>query len=234
MEPSVASTVYDSIRWIYSFLVEKNGKPKYLLDPLTTIVKLSMLAYKIPSTKIWIANHKLSFSEPSPLQGLGRWMMGGKREHIHYLYPSLLYFCHLKYSAANIGSGSEDGLSETLREVIDFYNRLVIAGLQALKLTYSDSKSDEVATCLDLYLPMLASEDETCIGARYERMNTTTKKVYDEFLKCWNKTNIEVITNLFKELEQRSDDPNFVAKTLEVLDNYLEAINFKIDKLRDP
>lgn len=235
------SAVFQSIKWINE-LFEKGETPKFLLDPLTTIVKLSMLTHKDPLTKIRVANNKISFSDPSPFQGLDRWLRGDSRTNIHYLYLPLLYFCHLKYlshSAAkdsrsdsqNVNSlGSGLGLSE----VMDFYNDLAVAGIHALKQTYLTNKNDLVINCLDLYLLMLTSEDESSIRQRYDKINTTTKNIYEEFLKCWNRTNIEVITNLFRELDQKRGDSSFVNKTLEVVDNYLEAINYKINGLRDP
>ena len=227
--------VYKSVQWINS-LFEKNEKPQFLLDPLTTIVKLAMLKYKTPCTKIRIANNKLSYSEPSMLQGVSRWMMGDSRNNHHFLYLPVLFFCHLKYTTCKLETDGnlDQSVASSLHKVIDIYNKLAIDGLQMLKSTYLDSKNDLVINCLDLYLLMLSSENESSIKQRYEKINSTTKNIYDEFLKCWNKNNIEVLTNLFGELEMKHDDNSFIMKTLEGMENYLEAINYKIDKLRCP
>lgn len=225
------SVVFQSIKWINE-LFERGDTPKFLLDPLTTLIKLSILTYKEPLTKIRVANNKISFSEPSFFQGIDRWMRGDSRTNIHYLYLPILFFCRLK-NLSQPGLGAEP-LNLGLGEVIDYYNDLAVTGLQALKETYLKSRNDLVINCLDLYLLMLTSEDETNIKQRYDKINTTTKNTYDEFLKCWNKTNIDVITNLFKELDQKKDDACFVNKTLEAIDSYLEAINYKINGLRDP
>lgn len=218
------TAVYKGVQWVNS-MFDKTERRQFLLDPLTTVVKLAMLKYKTPQTKIRIANYKISYSDPTPFQGVSRWMMGDSRSNYNYLYPPLLYFCHLKYNSEN---------SPLPSELFDFYNSLVIDGLETLKATYLHGKNDLVLECLDLYLTLLKTEGESSIQDRYKKaINSVGKNTYDEFLKCWNKSNIEVLTNMFKELEMKSEDTAFVNKTLESMENYLEAINSTIDKLRD-
>ena len=223
------ATMYKGIQWVSSFF-EKTERPNFLLDPLTTIIKLAMLKYKTPYTKIRINQNKLSYSDPTAFQGVSRWLMGDSRNNHHYLYLPVLYFCYLKYNCGAL----DEPYSTTLKSVIDFYNELAVDGLQALRTTYLESKNDLVLNCLDLYILMLNSEDETSIKDRYLKINIATKNTYDEFLKCWNQNNIEVLTGLFKELEAKSSDTMFVSKTLEGMEHYLEAINYKIDILRSP
>ena len=219
-----------SIQWING-LLENREQPKYLLDPLTSIVKLAMLQYKCLHTKIRIYNNKISYSDPTFFQPLNRWMMGDSRANIHYLYLPILYFCYLKYDCLK---NNDNPMSPSLIKVTEIFNEAAVKGLQALKVTYQHSKNDLVINCLDLYLLMLGSEDEPSIRKRYETANITTKKTYEEFLKCWTPNNVEVLLRLFEELRDRSDNREYVEKNLKVVDDYLEAINHSINGLRDP
>jgi hypothetical protein len=221
--------VYKSVQWINT-LFDTKERPKYLLDPLTTVIKLSMLQYKSSKTKIRIANNKIAFSEASFFQGINRWMGGDSRSNIHYLYLPILYFCYLKYECQH----STENIPHNFSVVVEIFNKLVIDGLQELKKTYLDSQNDLVINCLDLYLLMLSSEDEPSIRQRYDKMNVTTKNTYEEFLKCWRPKNIEIIKELFDELDKENKNAIFVEKTLEMIDSYLDAINHSIDRLREP
>ena len=56
-----------------------------ILDPLTTIIRLSMLNFKQPGTKTFIHNNTILFNEPMPLgiQGAIRWFFGDGRDDLH-------------------------------------------------------------------------------------------------------------------------------------------------------
>ena len=225
------NNVYRSIQWLSSYF-DNREKPKFLLDPLTTIIKISMLKYKSANTKIRICEHKVYFSEPGYVQGLKRWIMGDSRSNIHYLYLPILYFCHMRQGIESQKEGRDLDISPT---IIQKLTRLTIAGLQELKKTYvTDNQKDLVIGCLDLYLMMLRDEGGSQLDEKYNKINTTTKKTYEEFLKCWRKENVEIISQLFDETEKVQQNEFFVSSTLNMIDSYLDGINHSIDKLRDP
>ena len=57
-----------------------SGKEKNLiLDPMSCFIKLGILAYKLPGTKISITKNKISFHEPNIFQGPIRWSNGDNR-----------------------------------------------------------------------------------------------------------------------------------------------------------
>lgn len=222
--------VYKGIQWINT-IFEKSEKPHFLFDPITTVIKLSMLVYKKPLTKIRVTQSKISFCDPSLFQGMNRWFNGDSRNNIHCLYWPILYFCYFKY---NLQINSDEESLHSLKQIVDHFGSLIIEGLQCLKTTYCNSKNDLVINCLDLYLIMLSSEDEKSIQLRYNKLNGPAKNLFDEFLKCWQSTNIEIMINLFRDLEKKKDDELFVQKTLDVIDGYLDTVNLEIDKLREP
>lgn len=220
--------LYTGIQWINSFYDNKE-KPKQLLDPITTIMKICILKYKDSNTKIRINDSKIFFSEPSLFQGVNRWIKGDSRSNIHYLFTPILYFAYLKYLCRQKNSSNYEEIPETLREHIGFFNNLAIEGINALKRTYNDG--DNVNKCLELYYILLTSDDDT-IKQQYETVIITTKNTYREFLKCWKSSNIQVLKDLFNDMEKDKTNHYLVDKTLETIESYLETINHSIDQLR--
>ena len=62
------------------------AKKQSILEPICCILRLGLLQYKDPGTKISIINNSISFQSPGVLQGIMRQMSGDTREDIHNLY----------------------------------------------------------------------------------------------------------------------------------------------------
>ena len=58
---------------------------KFILDPLSTIIKLAVLGKKIHGCKISIKNNQLYIQEFGFFQGISRYYMGDTKNDIHYL-----------------------------------------------------------------------------------------------------------------------------------------------------
>lgn len=65
----------------------------YLLDPLSVIVKLAILAHKPVGTKICIYNNVLSLQDPGPFQGLCRMIYSANKSDLHYIYNPIHIAC---------------------------------------------------------------------------------------------------------------------------------------------
>ena len=85
-------------------------------------------------------------------------------------------------------------------KILEQLNQNALEGLKKLKNTYADSKNDLVSDCLDLYLHLLSSKDISFIKSKYDHINITSKKTYEEFLNCWSYENLEVIEKLYGEI----------------------------------
>ena len=81
---------------IYEMLPSSDSSKQLILEPLTCVLKLSLLQWKENGTKISISNNSLKYNEPSLLQGLTRKMTGDSRLDLHNichpLIKSLEYF----------------------------------------------------------------------------------------------------------------------------------------------
>lgn len=58
---------------------------KQILDPLSCVIRLSLLTFKERGTKIRIANNKIYFQDPNIFQGPVRWTYGDNRNDLHNL-----------------------------------------------------------------------------------------------------------------------------------------------------
>jgi hypothetical protein len=65
----------------------------FVLDPLSTIVKLAILAHKPPHTKLCIYNNVLYFQEPGPFQGVCRMFFNNQKTDLHYIYNPIQLAC---------------------------------------------------------------------------------------------------------------------------------------------
>jgi len=65
----------------------------YLLDPLSVIVKLAILANKPVGTKVCIQNNVMSFQDPGIFQGFCRAVYNLNKTDLHYMYNPIQLAC---------------------------------------------------------------------------------------------------------------------------------------------
>ena len=67
------------------------SQPKQqILDPMSCLVRLALLKYKDPSTKVSVYDNSIQYNQPGIFQGMIRNFNGDKREDIHNIYQPLL------------------------------------------------------------------------------------------------------------------------------------------------
>ena len=72
-----------------NWIKDKGKEKNVIIDPLTCIVKLAVLSFKAPGTKISISKNSILFHEPNFFQGTWRFFQGDKREDLHNLYKPI-------------------------------------------------------------------------------------------------------------------------------------------------
>ena len=155
-----------------------NEKTK-ILDPMNVIIKLAVLSYKSPNTKISISNHNITFVEPSYFQGLNRSYNRDNKEDIHYLLNPI-------YLAATTFLSDDN--------ILLF--QLARNGLLLLKDTYKSHQT--INHTLDLYIYIIDNSIKK-INIEYSFVKITEDdlKIYKKFLYKWSKDEISIILNLF-------------------------------------
>lgn len=133
----------DIVKNIYGALsIYKNTFPheeRQVLDPLTTMVKLAILAFKPNGTKIAIDSNHITFQEPNVFQGFWRWAYGNKRYELHHLLNPILKVVK-RYDVSNPS--------------IKLIFQNAVLGLDKLKQSYNNSSS-VVNHSLDLYMSII-------------------------------------------------------------------------------
>jgi len=216
----IIKSIYDTLH-IYksTFPVDE----RQILDPLTTMVKLSILAYKPVGTKIAIDNNRIHFQEPSILQGFWRWAYGNKRYELHHLLnPIVKAVTRYPITNPDIKSIFESAMS----------------GLERLKRNYQTSlggsQSSVVVHSLDLYIAIINNALIVDTGGRKSvgSASPSTKQAGIIF----NNLQLEdeqgaTHTNLFKDL-WTDEETSLIAKMLDQVISakrdyrtYIEAIS---------
>jgi len=115
----------------------------YLLDPLSVIVKLAILASKPVGTKICIYNNVMVFQDPGPFQALCRIIYSLNKTDLHFMYNPIQLAC-LRFLSAealkarprmrNLFIHAQKGLEKlmdtyctnsTIRHSLNYYHALI-------------------------------------------------------------------------------------------------------------
>ena len=200
-----------TIQIIDNIFNTKNDK-NYIIDPLTCIIRLSMLYFKETGTKISINDNKIKFNEPHMLQGTIRWSNGDNRDDLHNLYRPIIK--------------SLDWYDYSKPEMKHLFE-LAYKGLDKLKQAYKNNSS--ITHSLELY----SSNIKDKLDQKYEQNENNTdniviNKIYMDLKELWNDNEIEIINNLFKEIE--NSDKNEQKSLMSALDS---IINIKEEKVKN-
>lgn len=121
----------------------------YLLDPLSVIVKLAILASKPVGTKMCIQNNVLTFQEPGIFQGFCRTLYKLNKTDLHYIYNPIQCACAHFFSSPLVKSHPR------IRNLFVYAQR----GLERLMDTYRTNST--VRHSLSYYYALIANYTET-------------------------------------------------------------------------
>jgi len=198
---------------IISTFSKKPDKKSEILEPLTTLITLSIISFKSVGTKIAVYSNKIYIQEPSPTQGLVRWTFGNNREEIHFLLKPI-------FRCVKLFKPNEN---DNIRLIFNF----AIKGLKLLKQSYY-SNSSTLCHTLDLYISILDSalspENQNLEIDSLKEFNTlrtnmnlseVTKINLDSIFKnIWKDDEIEIICQML----------NIANSNIKVYKTYISAI----------
>tara|TARA_Y100000389_G_scaffold9045_1_gene8481 strand:+ start:2160 stop:2783 length:624 start_codon:yes stop_codon:yes gene_type:complete len=124
---------------VYEMLPGQDSK-QLILEPLSCVLKLTLLQWKPTGTKISVSKNSLHFDEPSLIQGLSRRMTGDSRQDLHNI-------CHPIIKCLEWYPITE----------YEFFYTQCCKGLETLKLSY-DSNSI-INHTLDHYIGLLSGKE---------------------------------------------------------------------------
>lgn len=178
-----------------------------VIEPLTCMVRLAILAFKPKGTKICIYENAIYIQEPSILQGTIRWLSGDNRSDLHYLLSPISKSIQ-RYKTSNNPS-------------IKFLYELAVRGLIRLKTGYSgDVKSSLTSHSIDLYINLIKDAIKGKISKEVVADDEVNNSAYNSFSCLWTPEQIELIHNLFQQAEKHKSDSDYY---LEAIENILST-----------
>lgn len=128
---------------VQGYVSDKGTLPE-IIDPMTCLLRLALIAFHPPNTKIAITNHRITLHPPSMLQGPMRWISGFERGDCHLLLKPI------ERSIAMFG----DSTSEDVKQIFIFAS----TGLTKLADTYR-GKSSIIVHIIELYIKILKNKN---------------------------------------------------------------------------
>jgi len=219
-----------------------------ILEPVNCMIRLAMLRFYPPKTKIGISNHKIMFYPPDILQGTLRYYRGENRNDIHLLMKPIIRA--IKYYRDNFPIEDTEKKINTDKENHVDLNPLAIIfnsaiyGLELLKGAYQE-ESSTVCHAIDLYIQLIQSTIDGVIvkttmleDNKLEDLNlSTNSKVHLDniFKNIWSIEQIAIISSLLNEaINNSAEQDHYLKAILDILHlkekKVIEIIS-KLDKM---
>ena len=160
---------------------EKNA----ILDPLSCMVRLAILAFKPKGTKISFSNNKISFHEPCIMQGPIRWSQGDNREDLHNLFQPIKKAL-MWYDIKN--------------ENIKFIFKLSVLGIRRLQTSYTYNSL--ITHSLEHYYTYI----ETRLDKSVETEAIDNNKLFKQLRTLWSDNEINIMYNILTELKNSTKE----------------------------
>lgn len=208
-------------------VLNANQSKNVILDPFTTIVRLSILSVLPKGTKIGIFNHQIIYYNPGDLQGIYRFFRGDKRSDLHNLHHPI------KKSIE---------WYDRKDKKIDYIFELAHDGLVKLKDNYhvdninSDNSTYITLTVFDNILRGKQNEMyESITPERAEKLKkeletSTDNAIHSCLKKLWTEHDIAVVFDLLKKINME-DDTASKTELIEVIKQFLETKDSLVNKI---
>lgn len=202
----------------YSYLNRENSTLNiklYILDPLSVIIKLAIIAKKPIGTKIVIRNNIISFHEPSYFQPIFRYFNNVNKLDLHYLYNPIQNAC--VYFLTHFQSNQEK------HERIQQLFKTAQLGIKNLIETYKSCHMIHV--CLNYYYSMISNyleNHETTMVLFHKDIMTSlyTEQIVSHLHEIWNEKRLKIVLDLIEFLSDESSENNISS-----LENIMQDID---------
>lgn len=190
----------------------------YLLNPLSTIVKLAVLGNKPIGTKIYIQHNVLSFQEPGPFQSLCRYVFHYNKTDLQYMYNPIQIACTL-FLPKPSSSSAKTQKAERLRALFQCAQK----GLERLMETYKSCTI--IRLCLSYFHVLISNHvDEVYQDRLFRKDGLTclyTSSLLAELNAQWTDERMKVVLDLVGFLSNDS----MAALNVKSLENIMETID---------
>jgi hypothetical protein len=187
----------------------------YILDPLSTIIKLAILSNKPISTKICIDKNVVFIQEPGPFQAFCRYVFNNNKTDIQYIYNPIEIACQTYLTTQSIQQNPK------IKELF----KCAQNGLVKLMETYKNCSVMRI--CLNYYYSLISNHlDEKHDKTLFRKDHLSTMysgELIEKLSKLWTQDKIKIVLNLTSYLSCNQNAETDVKS--------LETIMDGIDKL---
>lgn len=185
----------------------------FILDPLSVIIKLTIISNKPIGTKIRIDNNIIYLQEPGPFQALCRYILKSNKTDIQYLYNPIEIACNMYLTKTVIQQNPK---------IKDLFK---CAQNGILKLIETYKSCSVMRICLNYYLSLISNYlDEKHNDSLFRKDGLSpfyTPEILDKLSKIWTQEKIKIVLNLTSFLS--SDDcAETNVKSLETIINGID------------
>jgi len=185
--------------WFFSYKKDKN----IIIDPISCLVKLSILSLYPKGTKISISNNGLSFNNSTIFQGSIRFIQGDCREDLHNIFKPIQKSIEWYWNTEEYG--------KTIEELFHMSE----LGLINLKNCYEANST--IQHSLDYYISYIKNKENNNTGihtdnnTEYDAIQSNEGKnviqektiIYNYLKKMWSKREINIVIQLFQEYYEK-------------------------------
>lgn len=162
----------------------------FILDPLSVIIKLAILANKPIGTKVQIKNNIIQFQDPGVFQFISRYINNCSKTDLHYLYNPIKIACSYFLEQKEINTKKASRIKK-LFETAQI-------GLKNLIETYRNSSM--VNVCLNYYYSMISNYiDEKNNDNLFQKDTMTslyTEEINSKLMQLWTDGRIKIVLDL--------------------------------------
>jgi len=181
------------ISFFSSFFYD-NEKADSIIEPLTCLIRLAILEFKPLYTKLSISNNRITYDEPTVLQGALRWSNGDRREDIHNIFNPI--------------KKAGEWFDITNNDINTIF-KFGIKGLEKLKMSYNENST--ISHSLDYYKLYLSNKLINKVSKNEMKKHDTdvdigTNTIYLKLKQLWNEREINIINNILLELDENKED----------------------------
>ena len=218
------STLSTNALYTYFFNAFKDPNNSFILDPLSCVIRLSVLAFKPEGTKISITRNKISYNEPCILQGTIRWTQGDNRDDLHNIYKPLEKACEW-YDLQD-------------KNLVNIF-LLAIKGLEKLKKSYTNNST--INHSIDRYILVIKENidiNPKNINLRSTRNSNSSANeysdnnhIFEELKQLWSEREINIVNNLLLQVQddyEKNQEVNHYLSSLEHIVNMKEKRVFEM------
>jgi hypothetical protein len=185
----------------------------YILDPLSVIIKLAILANKPIGTKIDIKNNVISFQDPGLLQFAYRYISNSNKTDLHFLYNPIHIACSFFLTEKNTNT-------EITQQIKKLFETAQV-GLKNLIETYRNYSM--IIVCLNYYYSMISNYvDRTNNDNLFQKDAMTslyTEDVNEKLMKLWSDDRIKIILDLIDFLSKYKSPLHNVKSLENIMDD---------------